>query len=277
MKDSEELGVPAHLEELLQPTPSGTAKLVAAWDGLTAETQISILAAKKKRSGPAYLYSRIIDKALKSENAFVRYMAARETRYRDDDQRGKNLKTQIENDPEPLVRYANLEGDSGPLFDSEMRDPEKFFALPHEARLAKVRRLTGQGEGIAKIITCAVEHQLKEGRISEIELFEILSDYLNKPEFKSRHADDRFGYDGWGKFTAGKDIESLWELVLKVPENISHVIIELLPECCPDLQAFALDKNDPALGFYRPEKINGYTCHRSASQGFSAATPLHSA
>ncbi len=220
-----------HLQELLEPTPSGVAKLLAAWDGLTAESQIQLLIAKKKRPGPVYLYCRVIEKALGSENAYARYLAARESFNCCSDDGAKPeemLKKRIENDPEPLVRYALFE--TVLPFGSEFDDPEAFFDLPHEARLAKVRKLTYGGQKVAKLVSHAVEHSLKDGKISEIELFEILADYLNKPEFKSRYTEDQLCYDGVGEFLAGKDIEALWELVPKVPENISHVLIEHLPE-----------------------------------------------
>jgi hypothetical protein len=80
-----EISVPAYLQELVQPTPSGTAKLIAAWDGLTSETQILMLAAKKKHPGPAYLYHQILEKAVSSDSGFVRYMAAREISFDDPD------------------------------------------------------------------------------------------------------------------------------------------------------------------------------------------------
>lgn len=244
MKNQAESSIPNHLRELLPPTPSGTAKLIAAWDGLTAETQIALLMAKKEQLrpaylykpfwGPAYLYQQIIEKALTSENGFVRYLAAREVYVADEDQRERDLRAQIDNDPEPLVRYARLETDFG-VFDSELENPEKFFALPHEARLAKVRRLTGSGETVANLVSYAVEHQLKDGQLSEIELFEILAEYLHKPEFDGWYVGEeanarKVNYDGYGEFLAGEDIDALWELVPKVPENISHVIIEHLPE-----------------------------------------------
>lgn len=223
-----ETAVPEHLQELVQPTPSGTAKLIAAWDGLTPESQILILADKERQSGPAYLYHRVLEKALKSENAYVRYLAAREYDF-DYDDHEKAVQQQIENDPDPLVRYAILESTWG-TSDPELYDSDKFFALPHEARLAKVRRLTSDGKTIAELISHAVDNQLKDGKVSEIELFEILTDYLNKPEFKSAYVKDRLSYDGGDAYLRGRDIESLWELVLKVPEGIAHEIIEHLPE-----------------------------------------------
>ena len=228
MRNQAEISIPAYLHELLQPTPSGAAKLIAAWDGLTPETQILMLAAKKKSPGPAYLYEQIIDKALLSDNGFVRYMAAREISFNDPD-RQNGLRTQIANDAEALVRYAHLETDFGTL-DHELEDPEKFFALPHQARLAKVRRLTGSGESVAKLIAYAVQRQMKDGRVSERELFEILSDYLNKSEFKNRYVQDRLCYDGLKEYSVGQELEALWQLVLNVPESLSRIIIEHLPE-----------------------------------------------
>jgi hypothetical protein len=239
MKDQSEPSIPEHLQELLQPTPSGTAKLIAAWDGLTPETQIALLVARKKRAGDFdYFYHHVLEKALKSDNAFVRYMAVREMRFRDGQEREK---AGIDNDPEPLVRYAHLETDSvgfpSHMFKpehadkgSEFNDPEKYFALPHEARLAKIRNLKGGGKVIANLISYAVEHQLKDGRVSEMELMEILSDYLANPGFRDRYVKEGRSYHGSRKFFKGEDIEALWDLVLKVPDSLSHVIIGHLPE-----------------------------------------------
>jgi hypothetical protein len=76
-----------------------------------------MLAAKKKHPGPAYLYHQILEKAVSSDNGFVRYMAAREISFDDPDQQQNGLRPQIENDPEALVRYAHLETDFDALVD----------------------------------------------------------------------------------------------------------------------------------------------------------------
>ena len=36
--------IATHLEPLIEPTPSGVAKLLAAWDGLSTESQMAVLA-----------------------------------------------------------------------------------------------------------------------------------------------------------------------------------------------------------------------------------------
>lgn len=232
MSKEPHLSIPAHLNELLQPTPSGMTKLIAAWDGLTPERQILILTAMKRRPVPIYLYHQLIEKALKSDNAYIRYLAVRDFYFSDDDEQDKALKERIENDPDPLVRYSTLESDFG-IFDEDLKDPKRFFELPHDARLAKMRRLTDSGETIASLITHAVEHELKDGKVSESELLEILTDYLNKQSFGERYGkghqfDDT--YDGFALYLDGKDIDTLWELVPKVPEVLSQVLIKHLPE-----------------------------------------------
>jgi hypothetical protein len=120
-----------HLAPLLQPTPSGVAKLVAAWDGLSAESQILILTKFKTTTRrPEYLSKRILSKALDSTNSYVRYLAA--TTIGDD-----VVKQRIEQDTDALVRYCLLEPPFFVVFGM-LKDADTFFALPHEARLATI-------------------------------------------------------------------------------------------------------------------------------------------
>jgi len=230
MPDNNDIGLPDHLAPLLQPTPSGASKLVAAWDGLDTESQILILTELDKARLPAYLNEKIRIKALDNANAYVRYLAARGLHFsHDDSEERKAIRQRIEEDPDPLVRYCLMESEWN-FLDADLKDADTFVALPHGARLAKVRLLKSSGEGMATLIAHAVDHQLKEGKISEIELFEILSDYLNKPSFSDHYNPNReLGYDGFGEYLAGKDINALWRLVLKLPESISHILIEKLP------------------------------------------------
>src|SRR4029077_15971686 len=103
-------GLPDHLVPLLEPTPSGAAKLVAAWDGLTTESQILILNVLETTGLPAYLNEKVFTKALDSANAYVRYLAARRLTFAPDDtEEKKAVKKRIEDDPDPLVRYCLLE------------------------------------------------------------------------------------------------------------------------------------------------------------------------
>jgi hypothetical protein len=222
-----------YIKELMQPTPSGIAKLLAAWSGLSTETQILILSKLDEMRAPAYLAEKVRKTAIDSENAYVRYLAARKIYFSNDcSDEEKLLKEKIENDPVALVKYSLLEDSSGisAIFDDSFKDADTFVTLPHEARLAKIRLVDGNGERIAALLSQIADKHLKDGTVSEIELYEILADYLAKPEFHERYTDTRVTYDGWGEYTKGKDIESLWKLVPKLPEGISHILIENLPE-----------------------------------------------
>ena len=225
--------VPAYVEELMQATPSGIRKLLAAWDGLSPETQILILSRFDEVKAPPHLVRRVYIKALDSSNAYVRYLAARKFRFeRHLSEEERALKERIENDREPLVKYALLENPSSlsVMYDDAFKDADSFFALPQEARLAKLRLIVGGGKWIAELISEAVDKHLKEGTVSEVELYEILADYLTKSTFRERYTDIQQTYDGYNEYTKGSDIESLWELVPKLPASLSILLIENLPE-----------------------------------------------
>lgn len=233
MESRTPLQVPALIAEMVQPTPSGITKLLAAWDGLSAETQILVLSKFDEIPAPPHLLRRLHVKALDSDNAYIRYLAARKLNFRrsttDED---KALKERIENDPDPLVRFSLLEDPStlSVMYDDAFKDADSFFALPQPARLAKIRLIIGGGQWIAAIIAEAVDKQLKDGTVSELELYEILADYLTKPSFRERYTDIGATYDGYNEYSKGTDIESLWELVPKLPGSLSALLIENLPE-----------------------------------------------
>ncbi len=224
---------PAYLAELLRPTPSGVAKLIAAWEGLSFEVKIQVITEIPKLQFPQYLHEKVLTKALQSENPYIRYLAARQFCFsREESDEGKAIRKRIEEDSDDLVRYSLLEenGLISGIFHKELNDPEVFFKLPQGVRLAKVRCLGGYGEEMVNLISYAVDHQLKIGTVSEIDLFEILSDYLNSREFAAHYKSDELSYDGFGQYLKGKDIVALWHLVLKVPESVSYVLIANLPE-----------------------------------------------
>lgn len=228
MKNNANNAFMENLAELLHPSPSSVAKLLAAWNGLSLESQILILAEKKRLPGPPHLYQKLIEKALTSPNAFIRYLAARDIKLNDDNDHSRCLANLIEGDPEPLVKYALLET-SGPDFPSECQ-AKTFFDLTHEGRLAVSRALTGEGEEVAKLITYAIDNLLVNGKVSEIELFDILCDYLDKQKSAGFYSGDDYTYDGLYEHSLGKDIDTLWELVPKAPAIISDLLIEKLPE-----------------------------------------------
>ncbi|MGE0824695.1 MAG: hypothetical protein AB7G75_07185 [Candidatus Binatia bacterium] len=159
-----------YLMDLLSPTPSGVTKLLAVWEDLDVETQIQVLISLDEAGFPIYLEQKVRRKALDSPNAYIRYLAARELRFSyNDGEEEKTLKNRITVDPDPLVKYCLLENEFN-FLDENIKNPELFFNLPHEARLAKIRQLSGSGEAIASLISYATDNYLEQGRVSEIEL-----------------------------------------------------------------------------------------------------------
>ena len=64
MPNEKSAALPEHLVPLLEPTPSGAAKLVAVWDGLNTESQILILTRLETTGMPSYLNEKVRVKAL---------------------------------------------------------------------------------------------------------------------------------------------------------------------------------------------------------------------
>jgi hypothetical protein len=159
------MNVPSHIAILLEPTPSAIAKLVAAWDGLSTEIQILLLAELEKMPLPCELRARVFEKAFDRSNAYVRYLAAKGLYSSCRDEQREAVGRRIGQDTEPLVRYCLLET-AGSAF--LLNDPESFWALPHAARLARVRCLKESGEEVAKLISHALAN-LKE-TVGEMEL-----------------------------------------------------------------------------------------------------------
>jgi hypothetical protein len=250
--------LPRYLDPLIQPTPSGVAKLLAAWDGLSVETQMMVLSRLNKHD--EYLGRQVRLKALASENAYIRYLASHGVVLRSDDAADMEIKARIEADPDPLVRYSTKERlvtaswASGYLFDD---DADAFWKLPHEARLAAVRYLQGGGKKIAEMVSHALDKDVKLGRVSEEEIEQVLDDYLLRPEFLDYYRQDVSGELEWD---ARKDIEALWRLVPKLPPRIAHGLIRELPshvgrrsgECIPQEVVEALTDDQLKTLLFRP-------------------------
>ncbi len=226
--------LPRYIEDLLVETPSAITKLCALWDGLTAETQVKILSEIKAGRYSCYFTDKIYVKAVKSQNPYVRYLAAKDLSFGEYTSDEVNaVERLIKEDTDNLVKYSLYENECRFLPPSAMKnnplEPDAFFELPHQARLAVVRSLSGYGEDIAAVVRYAIDNCLENNTVTEDELFDILLDYLNKPEFRPHYEKDSYSYDGYGEYLKGKDLGALWGLVPKVPQSCSYVLIKYLP------------------------------------------------
>jgi len=233
------------LQEFLLPTPSSTAKLLAAWDGLQVESQIYLL----KNLPPKFIpqdAERIFLNALNNVNAYVRYLGAKswwQSKIKKKDELASAdliVLEKIKSDTDPLVRFVAFEGKWVSDFD-----PAAFFGFPHEARLAIVRRYsvvsndqsfegvlrgTGPAEKVAELVNYALEELLPNAKITEKEIFEIVIDYVGGAAFRDQ-------YKEMGKIYAHDDrvqraseqTAPMWNLVPKAPKVIADFLIEYLP------------------------------------------------
>jgi hypothetical protein len=240
--------IPSYLKQLLQPTPSGMAKLIAAWDGLQVETQIDILlriGTFSPAEFPRYLLDKISRKAFESKTPYIRYLAVQLHGGSHDE-----WPPRIAADPDPLVRYS--------VSNYCLDDPKKFWALPHESRLRQVRYLAGEGGIVAKAVLYAMKNDVKDGRVSERDLYEVLADYVIKPGISQHIQRGTASYDGYVAVRASADFDALWGLVLEVSPPIAELLIKALPPEAdiytdiPDNVVAGLTDEQLATLLYRP-------------------------
>jgi hypothetical protein len=224
--------VPPHLRPLVEDTPSSGLRLLAAWDGLSVESQIIVLT----RPG-AYgaISEQLAQKALASPNAYVRYLAVQVLRGGPvrkpfdspwdslTEARGSaalaTFADQIAADPDPLVRYAPL----GRVWSFHGREAEidRFLEQPREARLAQLRSGI-EGEDFAAMIRRALATGVREADVVSMVL-----EYLGTPDNLHFTKIDPLDVDG--PFSATKRFHALWHLVPDVPLSAGYLLVTKLP------------------------------------------------
>ncbi|MGF1613949.1 MAG: hypothetical protein ACFCVA_08565 [Gammaproteobacteria bacterium] len=217
------------LVQLLQPTPSAVAKLLAAWDTLQSETQISLLTRLRHVDLPPHCVKQVCLRALDNPNAYVRYLASVGLYSKLENAERGIVKARIETDTDPLVRYSLLETTADHAHHGEsLENPDRFLALPQPARLALVRDRVGEGKRIA----ATVKHALQRGGLSDTELVEILTDYVNSPRFQQscRPTDPRDPHCGEAEWAISQELRSLWQLVPCLPDSVSRWLLKSLPD-----------------------------------------------
>ena len=200
-----------HLKELVENTPSSQAKLLAAWDGLSVETQIKLLHAVADGGRLHLLFHRdIIARALKSPNEYIRYLAARS---RDLD-KDPEIVNQLAADENPLVQYAQdelrayLPGTMGPAYI-----PVEFWGFPKAKQLAIARAESPPYCcDFAEFLMRAIETR----GATDDELSDVVFEYVKNPEVKKREYQH----------------EDLWKILPKMPEGVAWKFVAYLSAEC---------------------------------------------
>jgi hypothetical protein len=204
-----------HLEELLKDTPMGRIKLLAAWDSLSTETQIRLLAVMREKGRTRVGDRPIWLKALSSPNEYVRYLSAREVRYPRDDE----IENKVMSDSSPLVRYSQASG-----WWLDKLSNEDFDRCPREQKLAIVSN--DDPPSPAKLARW-VGHAAELKTIREDEIYDVVCEYLCNPEALRRLKET--SYDFFGDEAREEGFKALWELLPKVPNSVAHCLVVRLP------------------------------------------------
>jgi hypothetical protein len=203
--------VELYLQELLQDQSSSRLKLLAAWDGLSIETQIKILNIVKR------IPHELKIKALSSPNAYVRYLVAKhfcslqgldKDFSVDGTSEEKELFEKISTDTNILVKFTQCPSKKVHVCENNQFDlnPKNFFAMSKEEQIMYFSECSiRDGDDIAGII----EWGLKNNAIEQDHLHDLIVECAtNFEKFKPFTRD----YD----YSGVKGLEALWNLVPKL-------------------------------------------------------------
>lgn len=247
-------------------THSGEQKLLSLWPHLSVETKIKIL----QELEDGYIYNELLSLILEIDCETIRYLAAKKTILLDDGVEEKEILKKIESDTSDLVKYAQHERGFKFLDDK----PEEFFSYPKAKQLAIVRGdLAPYGKGFSELIGFA----LTNANVEKQHIIDLLTEYVYNGNLKKLLTIWN-EYDGYACYSTQKDLEALWELCVKLPEDLEVILVRNLPAsvfgdppyyeeripekvlehlCKNHLLQFLLGRSDIKLNAYRKKVLFG--------------------
>ena len=238
MKDEPNNDIPKYLEEFLEPTRSSIEKLLAAFDGLSVETQIKLLSTIEGKLSQwefpniTYLYKKVFLKAFESPNSYVRYLSVRNLvsiMYGDDEELN-NFIAKVDKDKSSLVRNSRFERLIRAGSTMALMGDDFFTKQSHDERLARVRSGHLDGKSFAKSLERAAKDKHFEETNAQIELIELLDEYLsNHYNNNGYYMEEHTFIDGWRDSDISKELESLWDVIPRIPELAGRLLVKKLP------------------------------------------------
>lgn len=171
MKDKIKDSLPEYLHELVENTPSSRLKLLAAWDGLTVETQIQTL-----KSG-INISDELKCKILSTKNAYVQYLMLRSLCLTDNER--VSMLAELGESNNFLVKPYCSHPEWGSM-DWASENPKDFFAMPYEEQLVFMdyafnagsfieHDIFGYGYKFTKLLSFALENMYSYWLMSDDE------------------------------------------------------------------------------------------------------------
>ena len=203
----------AYLQELTQHRISSKLKLIAAWDGLSIETQIKILSTLN------HIPDEIKSKGLHSPNDYVRYLIADQFYPYNETEEDKQILKTISDDKNIIVKFTHFPSQkvhvrekSKEGHEISVLKPENFFAMSHEEQILYFSGLCIiDGEEISEIIEWGFNNQIDHKHIANLieeTVYNFNQDKLNE--------EDHYFDDGFRASLYSKNLEALWRLAIKL-------------------------------------------------------------
>ena len=227
--------IPKYLEELVKPTPLSVARLVAAWEGLSVETQITILTEYLNTHPKRYLIN-ILYIADKSCNLYVKQLSAKI-------KTGKNIfetdfDINLSNNFGINSNICQSEIISSRFSDGKLLTPKLLFETDYNTIINFIFNFSSFNFrfSIPEFILYYYSNNSEPNRFTEDDIFDFLSEYFDSIHFKysfsinPRWQISNYGnYLGWSGDEFRIEVKCIWNLLKYVKNDTSDLILQNLP------------------------------------------------
>jgi hypothetical protein len=208
------VNVEDYIQELIQDTPSSRLKLLVAWDGLSTETQIKILASLKN------IPKQLKVKGLNSSNDYIRYLTAKLASFNDQDPKDKALLDKINEDRCLLVKYSK-----NCMHEFHDKNFEKFLSSPLEQQILYLSNSDiSIGENFTDLILGAIDNK----KVDEYHLTILVEEFTK--QLALNNPTEEVPYSGHTSYCNKKSLNALWSALSEMKENkVAIIMADYLP------------------------------------------------
>lgn len=227
MNDEIKKYLPEYFSEFLEDRPSSKLKLLAAWDGLSTETQIQIL--HYYTNAQKSFIPELRNKILTTKNDYVRYLIGSHFNFSEKNDGDKQIISELNHSNNYLTKFIAKKCNLSDV----AKDPATFFSMSHNERLTFIDKSRCR-YGEAHEFTALLEFALRHNAASEQELKDLVSEYLQKLKKDYIRVEEN-RCCGWLPYKNLNDIKAFVNVVAKLPKQekpswgLGNVILYLLP------------------------------------------------
>ena len=227
--------IPKYLEELVKPTPLSVARLVAAWEGFSVETQFTILTEYLNNHPKRYLI-KILYLADKSCNLYLKHLSAKIKIGNHILDADFDINPSKKIDIESSIYKSEIISRRFP--DGQVLTPKLLFETDYNTIINFISNFSSAESrfSIPEFIMYYYSNKSEPIDFTEDDIFDFLSEYFYSEYFNysflkyPRWQISNYGnYLGWSGDELRIEVKCIWNLLKYVKNDTIDLILKYLP------------------------------------------------